>query len=83
VELANGYNELSDPVEQRIRFKRDNDWREKQGLATQPEDTRLLAALEFGLPACSGVALGFDRLLMIICGTNTIAEVLPFSIDTA
>lgn len=83
VELANGYNELSDPVEQLSRFKKDNEWRKKNGLVTQPEDTRLLAALEFGLPDCSGVALGFDRLLMIICGAKTIAEVLPFSIDTA
>ena len=83
VELANGYNELTDPIEQRLRFKKDNGWREKNGLAAQPEDVCLLAALEHGLPACSGVALGFDRLLMIVCGAKTIAEVLPFSIDRA
>ena len=83
VELANGYNELTDPVEQRVRFKKDNGWREKHGLVAQPEDVCLLAALEHGLPACSGVALGFDRLLMIVCGAKTIAEVLPFSIDRA
>ncbi|RUO67104.1 elongation factor P--(R)-beta-lysine ligase [Idiomarina ramblicola] len=83
VELANGYNELSDPAEQRVRFEKDNEWRKKNGLAAQPEDTRLLAALESGLPECSGVALGFDRLLMVICGAKTITDVLPFSIDTA
>ncbi|MDA6067945.1 elongation factor P--(R)-beta-lysine ligase [Idiomarina abyssalis] len=83
VELANGYHELSDAAEQRVRFKKDNEWRERHGREIQPEDTRLLDALDSGLPACSGVALGFDRLLMIICGANTISEVLPFAIDTA
>ncbi|MCK7459656.1 elongation factor P--(R)-beta-lysine ligase [Idiomarina aminovorans] len=83
VELANGYNELTDPAEQRVRFKKDNRWREKHGREAQPEDTHLLAAMEFGLPACSGVALGFDRLLMIVCRAKTIAQVLPFSIDSA
>ncbi|MDV6316831.1 elongation factor P--(R)-beta-lysine ligase [Idiomarina sp. HP20-50] len=83
VELANGYHELTDPVEQRDRFEKDNQWRKQQDLPVRPEDTRLLAALESGLPSCSGVALGFDRLLMIVCEANSITEVLPFSIDTA
>lgn len=83
MELANGYHELTDPVEQRFRFNKDNQWRKEQGLPPQPEDTRLLAALESGLPPCSGVALGFDRLLMLICKADSIARVLPFSIDTA
>lgn len=83
VELANGYNELADPAEQRLRFDQDNQRRTQLNLPTQPEDTRLLAALESGFPACSGVALGFDRLLMIACGAKSITEVLPFSIQTA
>lgn len=83
VELANGYHELSDPLEQRARFHKDNQFRKQRGLSTQPEDTRLLAALESGLPDCAGVALGFDRLLMIICAAKSINEVLPFPIETA
>jgi len=83
VELANGYHELSDATEQRNRFEKDNQRRKERDLPTQPEDTRLLAALESGFPTCSGVALGFDRLLMIVCGLKSIAKVLPFSIQNA
>lgn len=83
VELANGYYELTDPIEQGHRFDRDNAWRRHNGLVEQPADTRLLAALQSGLPACAGVALGFDRLLMIVSGASSLSEVLPFSIENA
>ena len=64
LELANGFRELGDPVEQRRRFAQDLETRRKRGLAGNPLDERLLAALAHGLPDCAGVALGFDRLVM-------------------
>ncbi|QFU77545.1 EF-P lysine aminoacylase GenX [Halioglobus maricola] len=76
VELANGYWELSDPVEQRQRFNADNARRREYGLAERPLDEHLLAALESGLPDCAGVALGLDRLLMLVCGERDIRNVL-------
>lgn len=65
VELANGYQELTDPIEQRRRFEQDNQRRQRLGLPSMPVDEDLLGALERGLPDCAGVALGVDRLLMI------------------
>ena len=76
IELANGYHELQDVVEQKARFARDLANREKLQLAPLPIDTQLLAALELGLPACAGVALGLDRLLMIKIKAGSIKEVI-------
>ena len=73
IELANGFTELADAVEQRRRFEADNRARQAQGLAQVPLDEGLLAALQHGLPDCAGVALGFDRLLMLACGFDDIA----------
>ncbi|HEY7905896.1 MAG TPA: amino acid--tRNA ligase-related protein, partial [Wenzhouxiangella sp.] len=78
VELANGYQELTDPKEQHARFVADQHAREQHGLAVGPLDRRLLAALEQGMPACSGVALGVDRLIMLVLGIDTICETLTF-----
>ena len=61
VELANGFNELASAAEQRARFNHDITERHRTGLPAFPPDEFLLAALEAGLPECSGVALGFDR----------------------
>lgn len=80
VELANGYHELCDPVEQRARFAADN---RSRGAAAMPVDERLLAALEAGLPDCAGVALGFDRLVMLALGSTDIADVLAFPVSDA
>lgn len=78
MELANGYDELCDAAEQRRRFAQDLALREQRGLPALPSDEALLLALEAGLPACSGVALGIDRLLMLRTGASSIAEVLAF-----
>jgi lysyl-tRNA synthetase class 2 len=78
IELANGFHELRDPAEQRHRFERDLEARRGLGLPAPPIDERLLAALEHGLPACAGVALGFDRLVMIAAGADTVAEIATF-----
>ena len=82
-ELANGYHELTDAIEQRQRFQRDLSVRESRIISLPPVDERLLRALGQGLPACAGVALGVDRLLMAMVGTDRIADVLAFAFDAA
>jgi len=83
VELANGFHELSDPLEQRARFEADLAERRRLGLRAQGPDERLLTALEAGLPDCCGVALGFDRTLMLAAGAARIDDVLTFPIERA
>jgi lysyl-tRNA synthetase class 2 len=78
IELANGFHELAAAAEQRARFARDNAERRRRGLPVAAPDERLLAALEAGLPDCAGVALGFDRTLMLASGAAEIEEVLAF-----
>jgi lysyl-tRNA synthetase class 2 len=78
VELANGYHELADATEQHARFARDLERRRARGDAEPPLDAAFLAALDAGLPDCAGVALGMDRLLMAMLGTERIADVLAF-----
>ncbi len=78
MELANGYFELTDAAEQRRRFEADNAARLERGLRPYPVDEKLLAALEAGLPSCSGVALGIDRLVMLACGHKEIGDVQAF-----
>ena len=83
MELANGYQELTDPDEQLRRFERENRIRELRGDAAAPIDTRLIAALRHGLPECSGVALGVDRMLMSILKLERIGAVLAFDASRA
>ena len=78
MELVNGYCELTDAREQRQRFERDNALRRARGQPERPVDENLLAALAHGLPDCSGVALGIDRLLMLATGASDIRDVLAF-----
>ncbi len=78
-ELANGYWELTDPHEQEARFQLDQTVRRQLGKPVPAYDQHLLAALHAGLPACSGVALGFDRLLMCLLDADDIAHVVPFA----
>ena len=83
IELANGFHELADADEQRTRFERQLHTRAASGQPLVPMDERLLAALAQGLPDCAGVALGFDRLVMLAAGARTIAEVIAFPVDRA
>jgi elongation factor P--(R)-beta-lysine ligase len=83
VEIANGYHELLDPAELRARNARVNAQRLSDGKAALPAESRLLAAMESGLPPSVGVALGFDRLVMAALGAKTIAEVIAFPFDRA
>ena len=78
VELCNGYTELTDAVEQRRRFNADLEIRKGMNKPLPPIDERFLAALESGMPACSGVALGLDRLFMLALGKEEIADVILF-----
>lgn len=83
IELANGYHELLDPAVLRTRNAANNALRASDGKPTLPVESRLLAAMDAGLPACSGCALGLDRLLMILAGAERIDEVLAFPLERA
>ncbi len=78
VELCNGYTELTDAAEQRRRFNADLEIRKKMNKPLPPIDERFLAALDAGMPACSGVALGLDRLFMLALGKKEISDVILF-----
>ena len=83
IELANGYHELSSGPEQRSRFAADLEARAARGLPAAAIDANLLAALDAGLPDCAGVALGFDRVLMLACDAVKIDDVLAFPLERA
>jgi lysyl-tRNA synthetase class 2 len=83
VELANGYDELANGAEQRMRFAADQQARKSRGLPTHALDEYLLAAMDAGLPDCAGVALGFDRVLMLTMNAASIDEVLAFPVERA
>jgi lysyl-tRNA synthetase class 2 len=83
IELANGYHELTNAAEQRQRFDADQQSRAARGLPVAALDQHLLAALEAGLPDCAGVALGFDRVLMLALNAASIEDVLAFPTERA
>ncbi len=81
VELCNGFGELVDATEQRARLLNDTARRAADGKPRYPIDERFVAALERGVPACAGNALGFDRLMALCVGATSSAEIMPFSDD--
>jgi elongation factor P--(R)-beta-lysine ligase len=83
IELANGYVELANADEQRARFTDDLAERGRRGLPPVEMDTRLLEALAHGLPACAGVAMGFDRVAMLALSATSIDEVQAFPWENA
>ncbi|MDA1180271.1 MAG: EF-P lysine aminoacylase EpmA [Planctomycetota bacterium] len=83
IELANGYHELLDADEFVRRMQQNNAARLQDGKQPLPEADRFLHAMRQGLPACSGVALGFDRLVMVATGATHIRNVIAFPIDRA
>lgn len=83
IELANGYHELLDAAELRHRNTAANAARTADGKPRLPEESRLLTAMEAGLPMCTGVALGFDRVAMLACDAKSLTEVIAFPIDRA
>ena len=82
IEIANAYDELADGAALQARFEADNEERARRGLPMMPIDERLVAACDH-LPACSGIALGIDRLLMVVTGAKSIDEVIGFGIGWA
>src|SRR5262245_48109105 len=83
VEVCNGYHELTDPAELRRRIAVESERRAAASLPPLPVSNRLLAAMDAGLTPCAGVALGFDRLVMLAAGKSSVAEVISFSFDRA
>lgn len=83
LELANGYDELIDADEQLMRFEADNQARRLSGLPEIPIDHHLIAALQSGVSQCAGVALGMDRLQMVMQNTSSIDDVIAFPVERA
>ncbi len=79
IELANGFHELQSAEEQRARFEKDLQYRALHQMDAVPMDELLLSALHSGLPDCAGVAMGVDRLMMLMLGYGKIANVVSFS----
>ena len=77
IEIANAYDELADGPALRERFERDNQLRKRHNLPQMPIDEHLLAASDALIP-CSGIAVGIDRLLMVITGANSLEDVISF-----
>lgn len=83
LELANGYWELGDAAALEARFEQEREARRAAGRTVPALDRRFLDAMDAGLPPCAGVALGFDRLLMLKLGASSLAEVMAFPTDIA
>lgn len=83
IELANGYHELLDAAELRRRNAKNNEQRAADNRPTLPAESKLLAAMEHGLPSCTGVALGFDRLALVAAGAKSLDEVIAFPLERA
>jgi lysyl-tRNA synthetase class 2 len=83
IEIANGYHELLDASELRHRFRENLQRRLEENRPLLPVESRLLTAMESGLPASCGTALGIDRLCMVLLGADSIDEVIPFPIESS
>lgn len=83
MELGNGFHELTDAREQAFRFERENRLREEAGKLPLPPDKFFIEGLASGLPACAGIAIGFDRIVMLALDRSNIGEVITFPWDRA
>ena len=82
-ELGNAYEELTDACQLQQRFEQDNQHRMQNQQATIALDTHLLNAMAKGMPDCSGIAIGLDRLLMLLCDCEHISQVLTYNAENA
>jgi lysyl-tRNA synthetase class 2 len=80
IEVANGYRELTDAAEQRRRFEADRQFRNRLGRPDVMPDPRFLEAIEAGLPDCAGVAVGFDRVVMLLLGLPALQDAISFPV---
>ena len=83
VEICNGYHELTDAAELRTRIQKQSELRQQEQRLALPAESYLLQAMEAGLPACAGTALGLDRLIMLALGKRRLQEVIAFPFDRA
>ena len=78
IELANAFGELTDPLEQMSRFRQEQNERRIMGREVYPIDMRFIDALREGIPPAAGIAMGVDRLLMVLSGAQRVDEVVAF-----
>lgn len=78
MELANGFSELNDPIDQRQRFAQQDKMREQGDKEVSPSDEDYLEAMEYGMPPAAGMGIGIDRLVMLLTNTHNIKEVILF-----
>lgn len=83
VELANGYHELCDPDELKLRATQANEQRIADGKFPLPIESPLIDAMRYGIPNSCGCALGFDRVVMLACGASKLSDVIPFTLNRA
>lgn len=83
IEIGNGFFELKDVKEQEKRFDQENNYRREKGLPQVEKDQLFLQALRSGLPDCSGIAIGLDRLLMIVANVDSVSDIIAFPFDRA
>ena len=83
LEIGNGFFELSDANEQEKRFDQENQCRQQKGLVIVQKDEKFLQALHAGLPDCSGIAIGLDRLLMVLSNAQSLNDVIAFPFERA